>query len=67
MSRRSPEQNASEQLNRTVWDRVRPIILASGLGVSYLPPAVQYAFHVRNLFVVPDETLRRETTLIGRK
>lgn len=48
-SRESPEQNADERLNRTVWDRVRPMMLSSGLGVAFLPYAFEYAIHVRNL------------------
>ena len=48
-SRESPQQNADERLNRTIWDRVRPMMLASGLGPSFLHRAVQYAVHIRNL------------------
>ena len=50
-SRESPEQNASESLNRTIWDRARPTMLATGLGVQFLSSVVQYAVHIRNLTV----------------
>ena len=50
-SRESPQQDGpGERLNRTVWDRVRPMMKASGLPVvPYLAHAVQYAIQIRNL------------------
>ena len=50
-SRESPQQDGpGERLNRTVLDRVRPMMKASGLPVvPYLAHAVQYAIQVRNL------------------
>ena len=54
----SPEQNASDRLNRTIWDRARPIMLATGLGVQFLSSAVQHAVHIGNLTV----SVGRKTT-----
>ena len=38
--RDSPQQNVSERLNRTMWDRIRPMMLASALYVTCLRYAV---------------------------
>ena len=47
----SPQQDRpGERLNRTLWDRARPMMLACKLpAVPFLPLAVQYATHTRNL------------------
>ena len=49
--RDSPQQDGpGERLNRTIWDRVRPVMKDSGLPVvPYLAHAFQYATHIRNL------------------
>ena len=50
-SRDSPQQDGpGERLNRTVWDRVRPVMKDSGLPIiPFLAHAFQYATHIRNL------------------
>ena len=47
----SPQQDGpGERLNRTVWDRVRPVMKECGFPiVPYLAHAFQYATHIRNL------------------